>query len=240
MSYVNEGVDVRAEVQHGLVDSVVYFAKRNGAPINPDNASVWCTLLDRNGGEVVARTQSGVSQNSSGRFAIQASFTSPTWELAEDCIAVWEWQESGTTFSDRQFFDVVKTKLPCLVDTSDVTELYPQIPLDLVSLGETDASKFIRRAWSLMLDRLRSGGGRPSLIIDRARLVNPGVMKAVELITDALSREADDIWERRSLRAGKVYEKLMAGLGELKYDTDQDGTGAEEEKANLDRRNWHV
>lgn len=246
MSYANEGIDQRLEVLRGAADSLVYFAKANGKPQSVDANSAWVTILDAAGSEKVARTQTGVVIASGGRITFSQTWTEADYELWEDYVLIVEYQVSTAVSTDRAFFDVVKTKLPCLIDNSDLLDFYPDLEEHMKSLNQgsdtsTDTiARFIRAAWSQMLDRIRAGRNRPSLILDRARLVNPARRLALSLACEALSREEDDLWDKRAMKHEKAYDKLFIGLGELKYDKDEDGLASEEETKRVNRRKFSV
>lgn len=223
MSYVNEGVDSKPEVLSATVaDSLSYWVKADGAPAVPTTPFV--TILDPNGTEKVARTAATITGS---KLSLSRTWDLATFPLAEDYIAVWEWTVGAVSYADRTTFDVVKTKLPLLIDTSDVEELYPNISKHLVAVGETDCTKFVRRAWSLILDRIRAGGSRASLIMDRDRLKNPAIQLAAALVNDALCRNPGDVFDQRARRHEKNFEALFAGLGSLTYDKDEDGLSDE-------------
>lgn len=245
MAYVNEGIDQRVEVlQSTGEDSLVYWPKANGAAIAPDTVAPmapetnFVTVFDPSGVEKVART--AVEIGDDDQLILTQAWPIATYPLYEDYSALWEFVSDDVSYADRQYFDVVKNKLPCLIDTSDLQEIYPNIANHLGSLGETDASKMVRRAWSVLLDRIRSGGNRPSLILDRARLVNPGLQLAAHFVCSALSRESDDIWDKRQEQHFKLYKELFAGLGTLKYDRDEDALAANSETKELNRRRFGV
>lgn len=220
MTYAYEGDDQKLEVQFDQNDSLVYWVKDGGSPSTPDPGSAYVTVLDPNGGTVVARTAATIV--SGGKLTYSRTWTDTPIE--EDYIAVWEWQVSAVAIADRQTFDVVKTKLPCPIDTSDLQEHYPNIVRHLAAIEETDATKFARRAWSLLMDRIRAGGHRPSLVMDRKRLINPAVQLMAALTCNALAREPGDLWHERASGHMKNFEALFTGLGALNYDRDEDGT----------------
>jgi len=240
MAYTAEGIDQKAEVLIDAVDTVRFYLKRDGALINPDLASVYATVKDPNGTTVVERTQVGVTQAVTGVLTYTRTWADDDYDLAEDYVVDWEWQESAVVHTDRQFFDVVKTKLPCLIDTNDLQEFYPDIEEHLLAVGESNPLKFIKRGWSHMLDNLRSNGSRPSLILDRGRLVNPGTRVSLAFACDALVREVGDLWDVRSAKHMKAYADLMAGLGELKYDRDEDALPEKGETVAPARKRWSV
>lgn len=236
MSYLNEGIDSKAEVLSGdVADSLVYWCKQDGAPIVPTPSSAFVTVLDGANAVKVARTLATIVGS---KLVLSQTWPTATFPLAEDYIAVWEFASGGVSYADRTSFDVVRTKLPVLIDTSDLEELYPNLAKHLVSISETDASKFIRRAWSFMLDRVRAGGSRPSLIIDRARLVNPGIQLAACLTMDALCRQPGDVFDLRARRHEKNFEALFQGLGSLSYDKDEDGVADAEPRRVNRTRGW--
>lgn len=236
MSYLNEGIDAKAEVLSGdVADSLVYWCKENGAPIIPTASSAFVTILDSAGATKVARVAATISGS---KLVHSQTWPTNSYPLAEDYIAVWEFASGGVSYADRTTFDIVRTKLPVLIDTSDLEELYPNLTKHLVSIGETDAAKFVRRAWSFMLDRIRAGGSRPSLILDRARLVNPGIQLAACLTMDALCRQPGDVFDLRARRHEKNFEALFQGLGSLTYDKDEDGTADAEPRRVNRQRAW--
>ncbi len=240
-TYVNEGIDARAEVLFGRADSLRMYIKRNGALIAPDANSVYVTITDPSGSVVVARTQTGVTSSAAGLLSFSRTWDTPTFERWEDYKADWEWMETDVISTDVQFFDVVKTKLPCLLDASDLQEFYPDIEEHLKSLETTtDITKFIRQGWRHLLDRIRSGGSRPSLILDRVRLIGPGTHIALMFACNALSKATGDLWDTRSTKHDAWYKEGMAGLGELKYDRDEDGLASEGEVKVMNRRRFSV
>ena len=233
-------IDERAEVQQQHTDSLVYFVRKNGAPLAPDAGTAWVTVLDPFGRELVPRTQAGVSL-AGARITYTRTWNAPDFELLwEDYILVVEWQESGVVRTDRLYFDVVRTKLTCPVTTEDILDLYPDAEEHMQGVLVAHAGKFIRRAWSQILDTIRSGHNRPSLILDRARLVNPTLHLAAELMCNALSKNPQDIWYSRAHSHRKKHEQMMAGLGELKYDRDEDGLASDEETKRMNRRRFQV
>lgn len=247
--YADEGIDARAEVivvntltnNPPINDTLTFYLKGAGKVITPDAATAFVTILDPLGAVLRARGAAVISTG--GRLTLTQQWNesgTPAYALWEDYCALWEWQVSGVPFADRQFFDVVRTKLPCLIDTSDLQELLPTITTHLVAIGEVDCTKFIRRAWSEILDRIRSGANRPSLIMDRSRLVNPAVKLAMAKTCFALTRAPADIWDKRKDTFTKEYEVAWAGLGELKYDIDEDGRVADVEKTRVNRKRFSV
>ena len=237
MAYVNEGIDQRAEVALGLSDSLTYYARRDGAPETVSAVTV--RVLSPSGEVLVASTSSGVT-TSTNAITFTQTWLSTVYQLWEDYVLELSWTGGGLARSDRMFFDVVKSKLQCPLELNQVQELYPDIASHLAAVGESDCSKAIKRAWSIMLDRIRSGRNRPSLILDRARLVNPALQLATSIVCGWLTRETDDIWDKRCERHLKSYETLMAGLGELKYDKDEDGLAGDDETKAINRRTFSV
>jgi hypothetical protein len=59
-------------------------------------------------------------------------------------------------------------------------------------------------------------------------------------ICRSLSRESDDIWDRRMKEHWKMWEVALAGLGELKYDRNEDGLQDKQETARPNRRSFSV
>lgn len=220
MAYVAEGIDQRAEVlQDAAADSLVFYPKHDGAP-DAAPSSAFVTVVDPSGRELVPRTAATITGS---KLSFTQAWPKATYPLDEEYIALWEWTVGGIVYSDRQYFDVVKNKLPCLIDTSDLQEVYPNLLNQLKAIGEQDASKFIRRAWSELLDAIRSSGRRPSLITDKVRLINPAVHLALSFTCNALAREAMDIWSSRAKAHSKRWNELFGQLGELRYDATEDG-----------------
>lgn len=240
MAYVDEGIDQRAEVLSAGVDSLVYYAKKDGAAVTADPASAFVTIYDPTAGEKVARVAATIAAN--GKLSYSRTWELATFPYAEDYCALWEWTVGSVAYSDRQYFDVVRNKLPCLIDESDLLELYPNLVEHMKAVdGATPTlAKFIKRGWSHLLDRIRVGGNRPPLILDRSRLVNPAIHIALHFATAALVREQDDLWDRRQERHMKLYETAVAGLGELRYDHNEDTIAEKEETARPNRRAFNV
>lgn len=220
--WLNEGEDRKAEVLSGAgVDSLVYFVKGPDGPQTVDAASAFVTIHDAAGSVKVARTAATISPG--GKLSLGQAWPLATFPLAPDYFALWEWQVGGVAAADRQLFDVVKTKLRCPVDSSDLADMYPNLQDHLKAIEVDDASRFVRRAWSQLLDRIEAGGSRPSLILSTHRLINPTLMLALAMTCEALSREPGDVWEGRAVKHLKSYEALFSGLGSLTYDRDEDG-----------------
>lgn len=239
MAYRSEGIDQRAEVVRNAVDSLVYWAKDNGATLAIDSNTAYVTVLDNTGNTKVARTQTGITLTTAdGKVSFSQTWTN--YELAEDYVLLVEWSTGSIPFADRLYFDVVLNKLKCPIDNNDILELYPDMDSHIVSIGQTAVDKFIKRAWAHLMNRIRSGHSRPSLILDRARLVEPAIEKAAEYTCRALSKELDDIWDVRRKDHADRYKEAMAGLGELKYDKDEDGLASPGEDKRVNRRKWTV
>lgn len=248
MGYTEEGIDQRSEILLAggnpailVEDSLVFWLKENGKLLVPDDASAFVTILDPSGTQLVARTaadQDGSQLSYTRTFNMTG--TAPNFTAAEDYVALWEWTINGTAFTDRQFFDCVRTKLPCPLDDSNLMVEYPNLLLHFKALKEDDLTKPIKLAWSTILDRIRAGGNRPSLILDRARLTNPAIQLALAFASGMLARESGDIWADRETKHFKRFEELFNGLGTLKYDKNEDGVVEEKEETRVNRREWFV
>lgn len=238
MSYVDQGIDQRAEVLSGASDSLVYWAKADGAPITVDPGTGYVTLLDNTGSEKVARAACSIASN--GKLYVTRTWDVATWLLQEDAVALFEWQVATVPYSDRLYFDVVKNKLLCPIDTSDLLDHYPDLEKHLAAIGETDTKKFIKRAWSTILNRIRSGHNRPSLILDRSRLYDPALELALARCCRALSRKPEDVWGVRKVDHIQDYKAAWAALGELKYDKNEDAVANEGENKRINRRKMTV
>lgn len=239
MAYANEGIDQRAEVIVGsAAQALVYYAKHEGAPVTVDPATGFVTLLDPAGATLVARAACTIA--ALGKLSVSQAYPEATYPLAEDYIALWEWQVGSVAYADRQYFDVVRNKLICPIDTSDVQEVYPDITSHLASVGETDCNRAIRRAWAKLCNRIRAGKNRPALILDRARLVNCALELACAFTARMLSKETDDLWHGRMVEHFKEYHAEFAGLGDLKYDKDEDAVASNDEKTRINRKLFSV
>lgn len=238
MAYVDQGIDQRAEVLSGASDSLVYWAKADGAPVTVTPGTGFVTLIDNTGSEKVARAACSIAAN--GKLYVTRTWDLETWLLQEDAVALFEWTTGGIAFADRLYFDVVKNKLLCPIDTSDLLDHYPDLEKHLAAIGETDTTKFIKRAWSTILNRIRSGHNRPSLILDRSRLFEPALELTLERVCRALSRNVDDVWAIRKADHASDYKAAWAGLGELKYDKDEDAIADKEEDKRINRRKMTV
>jgi hypothetical protein len=155
-------------------------------------------------------------------------------------VALFTYVSSGVTYSERVFFDVVKTKLLCQIDHNDLLEAYPDLETHLAAIGETDTTKFIRKAWSEILDRIRAGGNRPSLILEARRLSNAAIELSLSYVAQALEKDPGDLWNDRKKDHRANYTAAWNGLGELKYDITEDGLADTDEETRVNRTRWHV
>lgn len=236
MSYINEGINQRAEVLSDAVDSIVYFPKLDGANVTPSSATV--KVLSPSGGQLVA--EAVVVPGANGRLTLSQLWALATYYLAEDYVALFTYVSGGVSYSERVFFDVVKTKLLCQISHTDLLDTYPDLEEHLSAINEADSSKMIRRAWSEMLDRLRSAGNRPSLILDVRRLTNPGIELALHYVALALEKDPGDVWNERKKEHRERYNAGWNGLGQLKYDITEDGLADKEEVERIARVRFHV
>lgn len=241
MSYdsaiVARKIDQRAEVIQGTaLDTVVYYAYDAG--VDSVIASATVRILDPGGTVKVNTTTADVFGNA---INLTQAWPAAAYEFWEDYVFEVTWVDSnGTTFSDRMYFDVVRTKLQCVIADEHLLDVYPDLHSHLASIGETSALKALRRGWSMLLDRIRAGRNRPSLILDRARLVNPALQAALYFACASLAREVGDLWDKRADEHMKLYEKFAGGLGELKYDRDEDGLAGQNETKVINRRPFSV
>jgi hypothetical protein len=227
---MSQGIDQRAEVLQDATDSLRWWPRIDGQRVVPSSAFV--TIHDPDGSERVART--AVTPTSEGQLVRSQAWPEETYPLAEDYWATWEWVVDGSTYFDRMFFDVVLAKLTCPIEQADLRELYPDLDAYLKGLRLPDAAPFIRRAWSEICDRIRSAGNRPSLILDTHRLTNPALHLSASYLSNALTKASTDHWAERKREHRERYEQLWGGLGELKYDSDEDGTASvADKKSNL-------
>lgn len=239
MSFVDQGTDERAEVVQGAADVLVHWAKLNGAAVTVDPATAYVTLMDCTGSVQVARQLATIAAN--GKLSTPSTvFTTAAWQLQEDAIALFEWQVGAVPYADRLYFDVVLNKLYCPIDTSHLLTLYPDLENHLTAIGETDTTKFIKRAWSKFLRRIRSGHNRPSLILDKVVLVEPVLELSLYLVCRALSRSPDDLWDHRMKAHQEDYKNAVATLGEVKYDRNEDGLAEQNEVKRINRRKFTV
>ena len=245
MSRATEAAYYRAEVEQGTdPDTLAYWLPEDEYPYTT-LADVAVTLKSPTGEVLVSAAPGELVEGR--KLQIARAWPAEPWELREDYIAAWTYTIGGAARSARQFFDVVLHRLDCPVITSDLLEYYPDLLQHLQSVvkppvpgGVNDAAGFIRRAWGLLLDRLRASGHRPALILDRSRLVNPSTNLALNLICEALVKEPGDVWERRSMLHLKNYEILLNNLGRVKYDTNQDGQARPRDVRNAARKKFHV
>lgn len=239
MAYTAKGIDQRAEVaQHATVqDTLEFWPLVDGAPVVPSAGSL--TVYGPGGAVVVARAAATVG-GTSGRMSLTQAWTAGAYPLDEDYHALWEFTVGSATYMERQYFDVVLAKLSCPVETNDLLEVYPNIDKMLVAVGVSDASRPVKRAWAWVLSKIRGTGLRPSLVLDRSRLHEPTLERALYYACDSLMRQPDDLWERRALRHEKDADAALASIGELKYDEDEDGVADEGEQVNPTRPRFYV
>lgn len=235
-SYINEGIDQRAEVLINTTDSIVYWPKVGGVNVTPTSGSF--EVRSPSGSVLVQTTAFVVGIN--GQLPISQAWPEATYPIGEDYCATVSYIAAGVTYSDRVYFDAVRTKLLCMVSEDDLLDVYPDLDDHLLAVGVTDSQRMIRRGWSHMIDRIRAGGNRPSLILDKARLVNPGIERALQLACESLSKDPADLWDTRAGKHEKRYEEFMKGLGELKYDLNEDAQADRGEQQRVVRRRFFV
>jgi hypothetical protein len=255
--FTDEGSQQRAEVlwaetvgATGLLDTLRYFPRRDGVLFNDPRFTLvkgGYTIRDP-GGKQLDQDMSfdgSILLKPQGCFEIYKAWDSNTYQLFEDYIVDWQVRfvdalSGETFFNDRQFFDVVRTKLYCTVDDNNLQSYYPDLPLAIQALGVTDTKRWINLAWSQILERVRSGGHRPSLVVDNSRFFNPALHLSLSLVADALSREPDDLWGKRADKHSKRYDEAWNGMGQLKYDYKQIGLADPAEVARINRRGFSV
>lgn len=248
MPFENELQNVRAEVQQGTsLDTLEFWVTIDGEEIGI-GTPFWLTLYDPSGAIIRARTQgNGIGADNDRRMLLTQAWPAATYPLGEDYFAIWEFTFRGANTVERQSFDVVKQKLDCMLGKSVLLTHYPDlenhIRAVLPSANYNTAqilAPFCRAAWSQLCDRIRSNGKRPSLILDKVRLINPSAELALHMICNALTRDVGDIWDKRSDRHYKNYEVMFGALGELKYDVDEDNVVSPGEVVAVTRRRFWV
>lgn len=256
MTTTDEGSKQRVEVlwnennATGVADTLRYFPRRDGVLFTDarfTNVKGGYTIRDPAGKQIDQDMSfdGSVTLKTNGCFEIAKIWDGTSYLLAEDYIVDWQVRftdanSSEGFYNERQFFDVVRTKLQCMVDHKQLVELFPDLTQQLASIGATDSVAWIRSAWSEVLDRIRSGGHRPSLIMDGTRLRAPTLHLAVSKVADALTREANDVWYGRADVHMKRYEQAWNALGQLKYDFQQTGLASPLETSRVGRRRFRV
>lgn len=232
-------IQARAEVLSGAADTLAYWPAVEGFGVLPTAAFV--TVYNPNGGEVVARTE--VTPESTGRLALSRTWDTSSSPIDVEYFAVWEFTTpDGLSHADRQSFDVVKSKLPILLKAAHLLARYPNLRKHLESLQNALATPehFARMGWEDLLERVRATGKRPSLIMERERLIAPARELALSHASGALVKSAGDVWDSRAKAHLEHFSALFGGLGELAYDVDEDNTTGEDEKRNVVIRDWSV
>lgn len=235
-NYVNEGIDQRFEVLVDTADSLVYWPRVDGLRVTPTSGTF--TVESPSASVLAGPTAFVVGAN--GQLPISQAWPEARYPIGEDYQTLVTYVVAGVTYSDRIYFDVVRTKLLCLIDDDMLQGVYPDIENHLLGIGETNTAKFIRRGWSQLLDRIRAGGNRPSLILDKQRLINPGIERALQLACFALSKDPADLWDMRAQAHEKRYEEFMKGLGQLRYDLNEDAQADRSEETRVVRRRFSV
>lgn len=236
MAYINEGIHQRAEVLQGATDSIVYFPKVDGVNVTPSSANV--QVLGPSSQILLPETP--VTPGPNGRLTLSQAWPLATYYLSEDYVAIFTFVASSISYSERVFFDVVKMKLLCQISHSDLLNTYPDLESHLLSLNETDTAKFIRRAWSEILDRIRSAGNRPSLLLDVRRLTNAAIELSLHYVAQALEKDTGDLWNSRKADHRAGYNREWGQIGTLKYDFNEDGQADRGEETRVARVRFHV
>jgi hypothetical protein len=239
MTYIERPVDARAEVLQGeSADSITFTPSLKGYPVVPSSAFV--TVRGPTANELVARA--AVTPTATGDLVVSQAWPLATYPLAEDYCLLWEFTVDGVAYTQRQFFDVCKTKLFCPITTNELLEHYPNLEQHLKAVGEPDADKFVRRAWAKILNRIRGNGRRAALILDSQKLTQPTIELALHLVAKALAKTAstDDKWWRLQELHLKQYEVEWGNLGSLKYDIDEDAIASPSENRRVGAPRWSV
>lgn len=244
MSYIDEGIDGRKEVLAGATDSIVFFPKVNGKNVTPSSATV--KVLSQAGAVLVAEQATVPGAN--GRLTFSQPWPEATYPLGEDYVVVWGYTVSGVAYSERMFFDVVRSKLQCQISHTDLLDTYPDLEDSYSGIAtaladgdaETTSARFIRKAWADILGRIRAGGNRPSLLLDVRRLTNAAIELALHYAAQALEKEPGDLWNGRKVDHRANYEREWSQLGQFKYDFNEDGLADNEEETRVNRIRFHV
>lgn len=224
----------RAEVLSGASDSLVYWPAVDGFLVVPLTGSAYVTVFSPDGAELVARASATTS--SEGRLSVSRTWGVSTFPIQADYFAVWEWQtDDGLSHADRQSFDVVKQKLPVLLSGAHLEEILPRLKERLAELKDPSLSveRFALVGWLQLCEHIRAQGKRPSLIMERDRLVNPARYLALSLACEALEKQPGDLWATRASDYRKLHREFLGLLANVRYDVDEDNTTSPEETASI-------
>ena len=233
---------LRPEVNQGAnADALVFWALVDGLPVKPTSATV--EIHDPSGGILVASAAVTPDDSPVGRLALSQAWPVGTYPIGEDYAALWTFTVNSIVYSERVFFDVVRSRLPILVHPKLMTDLQPNLADHLRGIGldgnEDDLRVFAIHGHAHLCDRLRKGGWRPSLVTDRRRLVSAALQYALHFANAAIAKTPDDLFDKRATNAMKLAGEVFDGLGMLRIDKDQDGTtGPGEVALSASQPNW--
>lgn len=233
----NERIDQRIEILQGYGGRLKFQCRVDGEAVEPDD-SPSIHVHEPNGNLLLTINSNEYSASGDGWY--ETGVILDDQPLGDHWSFVVLFTYQNEEYQDRTYFDIVRLILRCPVHTDDLIDVYPNLTQHLQALEIPDCVQFIRRAWSKLLDRIRSTGVRPSRITEKERLINPTIELALAFTCQALAREAEDIWDMRSRKHFKDYDTSVAGLGELDHDSNDDGIVDVGEAANVSKRKFTV
>ena len=242
MSYANEGLDVRAEVTQDATDSLVFMCLVDGIPVAPTGTPT-VEIRDPNASVLVAAVDT-TAGTPTGQRVYTRTWSEATFPLGEDFSAIFSFVSGGITYTERIYFDVVRNRMRILLTPSDLLETTPNLAEHLKGIGLTgtdaDLMRFARKGWAHLMNLIRKGGKRPSLILDRARLIEPATEYALAFAFLAMVKRPDDVWRDLAKEHFRLAGEAYSGLGSLRYDIDQDGTTRPGEEGSFTQPKWGV
>lgn len=215
--------DVPEVLERAADQTVSMEVYRDGALVAPTQAGSTLTILDRNGGTVLAATPIVVVA-SIATVTIAAASLPATLALGEGWRLRWSLiMAAGLRVKQREAALARFRLHPPVPETLILTQLYPDI---VQALGRyaTNLQGFMDGAWSYILRALWRVGTWPELIVSQSDLYDPLLHQTVARVGRFLHRlqPNETYWADEAKYHEDKYEAAWSALT-VRWDRDQNG-----------------
>lgn len=193
-----------------------------GTQAVPSSATI---TIKKPGGADLATPVSGAAVTIAGGGDMTYTLTSGNaGELGANYTADVAYVVSGTTYSARFVFDVVRVPLRNVVIQSDLTKHHIDLT-DLLASGESNTQTYIAQAFEDVCTYLEGRDIRPYLALNPEVFRRSIEHRALELFFGAKTKQPEDRWALLRDRHATAYNTELQALGtRLIHDIDQSGT----------------
>ena len=200
----------------------------DGVAVIPSSATF--TLFNSDGLKVVDGVAAAISAGGELSYVLLASSIPEITPFSDNWLIQWEATISGKTYTYRRTAAICRTKLYPVISDIDLTQLYSDLE-NIRPSNLTSYQQYIDEAWILIIERLKSQGNFPYLIISNQSLRPVHLDASLMLIwRDMISSGLGDgryselaIEHRRSFESG--FQRLS-----FKYDTNEEGIAEEDQR----------